>query len=55
MTDLSKAFDCLDYDLLIVKLDICRSDNLALAFAYSTFKDRKTENKNKIPIVHILI
>ena len=41
LTDLSKAFDCIDHELLIVKLHAYGFDNVALKFIYSYLKGRK--------------
>ena len=38
LTDLSKAFDCLSYDLLIAKLNACGFSNNALKFISPVFK-----------------
>ena len=37
LTDLSKAFDCIDHELLIARLNTCRFDNSSLNFIYSHF------------------
>ena len=41
LTDLSKAFDCIDHELLIAKLHAHGFDNDALKFIYSYLKGRK--------------
>ena len=41
LTDLSKAFDCLNHDLLIAKLDAYGFSHEALKFIRSYLKDRK--------------
>ena len=41
MTDLSKAFDCIPYDLLIAKLEASGFDTYAIRFVYSYLKNRK--------------
>ena len=41
LTDLSKAFDCIDHELLIAKLHAYGFDNDALKFIYSYLKGRK--------------
>ena len=41
LTDLSKAFDCIDRELLIAKLHAYGFDNDALKFIYSYFKGKK--------------
>ena len=45
LTDLSKAFDCLNHDLLIAKLSAYGFDKSALKFIYSYLKDRKQRTK----------
>ena len=45
LTDLSKAFDCIDHKLLIAKLHVYSFDNDALKFIYSYLKGRKQRNK----------
>ena len=40
LTDLSKAFDCMNHDLLIAKLEAYRFSHSALTFVYSYLKDR---------------
>ena len=40
-TDLSKAFDCIPYDLLIAKLSIYGLNNDSLCYIYSYLKDHK--------------
>ena len=42
LTDLSKAFDCLNHDLLIAKLEAYGFDKTALQFVYNYLKNRKT-------------
>ena len=45
-TDLSKAFDCLPYDLLLAKLDACSFKNDALYLIFNYLNNRKqSENK----------
>ena len=41
LTDLSKAFDCLNHDLFIAKLSAYGFEKSALKFIYSYLKDRK--------------
>ena len=41
LTDLSKAFDCLNHDLLIAKLEAYGFDKAALIFIKDYFKNRK--------------
>ena len=41
MTDLSKAFDCIPYDLVIVKLEAYGSDNYIIRYVYSYVKNRR--------------
>ena len=45
LTDLSKAFDCLNHDLLIAKLDAYGFSHEALKFIRSYLKDRKQRTK----------
>ena len=45
LTDLSKAVDCLDHDLLLVKLHAYGFDNQALNFIKSYLKERKQRTK----------
>ena len=45
LTDLSKAFDCLNHNLLIAKLDAYGFDNSALKFIYDYLKERKQRTK----------
>ena len=45
LTDLSKAFDCLNHELLIAKLDAYGFSHTALAFLYSYLSDRKQRTK----------
>ena len=45
LTDLSKAFDCLNHDLLLAKLNAYRFDLAALQFTCSYLKERKAEAK----------
>ena len=45
LTDLSKAFDCLDHELLTVKLNAYGFDTEALKFNYSYLKGRKQRTK----------
>ena len=45
LTDLSKAFDCIDHELLIAKLHAHGFDNDALKFIYSYLKGRKQMTK----------
>ena len=44
-TDLSKAFDCIDHELLIAKLNAYRFDNSSLTFIYSYLSERKQRTK----------
>ena len=41
MTDLSKAFDCIPYDLVIVKLEAYGFDNYIIRYVYSYVKNRR--------------
>ena len=45
LTDLSKAFDCIGHELLIVKLYAYGFDKNSLYFIYSYLKRRKQEPK----------
>ena len=45
LTDLSKAFDCLNHDLLLAKLDAYGFSKEALKFISSYLKDRKQRTK----------
>ena len=45
MTDLSKAFDCLHYELLIAKLDAYNFDIKSVNSSNNTFQTFQTENK----------
>ena len=45
LTDLSKAFDCLNHDLLIVKLEAYGFDKNALLFVRDYLKERKQRTK----------
>ena len=45
LTDLSKAFDCIDHELLIAKLHAYGFDTDALKFIYSYLNGRKQRTK----------
>ena len=45
LTDLSKAFDCIDHELLIAKLNAYVFDNSNLTFIYSYLSERKQRTK----------
>ena len=45
LTDLSKAFDCLNYQLLIAKLEAYEFDEESLKYGYSYLSDRKHRTK----------
>ena len=45
LTDLSKAFDCLNHELLIAKLDAYGFDQDALKYIYSYLSDREQRTK----------
>ena len=45
LTVLSKAFDCIDYELLITKLNAYGFDNSSLTFIYSYLSERKQRTK----------
>ena len=47
LTDLSKAFDCLNHNLLIAKLNEYGSDKEALKFIHSYLRERKQRTKVK--------
>ena len=45
LTDLSKAFDCLNHDLLLAKLRAYGFDQSSPEFIYSYLKERKQRTK----------
>ena len=45
LMDLSKAFDCLNHELLIAKLEAYGFDNPSLSYIYSYLSDRKQRTK----------
>ena len=45
LTDLSKAFDCLNHNLLLAKLNAYGFDNYSLNFIGSYLKERKQRTK----------
>ena len=45
LTDLSKAFDCLNHELLIAKLEAYGFEHSALNFVYSYLSNRKHRTK----------
>ena len=45
LTDLSKAFDCIDHELLIAKLNAYGFDNLSFTFIYLYLSERKQKTK----------
>ena len=45
LTDLSKAFDCLNHELMIAKLEAYGFDQVSLEFIYSYLSDRKHRTK----------
>ena len=49
LTDLSKAFDCLNHDLLVAKLEAYGFGKSALKFIYDYLKDRK---ERRVALVH---
>ena len=45
LTDLSKAFDCMNHDLLIAKLDAYGFDHMSMKFIHSYLSQRKQRTK----------
>ena len=45
LTDLSKAFDCINYDLMIAKLAAYGFDSISLNYIYSYLTDRRQRTK----------
>ena len=45
LTDLSKAFDCLNHELLIAKLEAYGFHHSALTYIFSYLSDRKQRTK----------
>ena len=45
LTDLSKAFDCLNHELLIAKLEAYGFDQSSLSYIYSYLSERKQRTK----------
>ena len=45
LTDLSKAFDCLNHELLIAKLEAYGFDEQSLHFIYSYLSERKQKTR----------
>ena len=45
LTDLSKAFDCLNHDLLMAKLEAYGFDDKSLGYIYSYLSERKHRTK----------
>ena len=45
LTDLSKAFDCINHELLIAKLKVYGFEHDSLAYIYSYFSERKQRTK----------
>ena len=45
VSDLSKAFDCIDHELVIAKLNAYGFDNSGLTFIYSYLPERKQRTK----------
>ena len=45
LTDLSKAFDCLNHELLVAKLEAYGFDHASLTYIYSYLSDRKQRTK----------
>ena len=52
LTDLSKAFDCLDHELLIAKLNAYGFTRSALLFVHGYLDSRKQGNDLQLPKVH---
>ena len=48
LTDLSKAYDCIDHELLVSKLHACLFDTDALKFTYSYLNRGKQRIKIKL-------
>ena len=55
LADLSKAFDCIKHDLLIVKLAAYGFDSHSLSFVFSYLNERKKEQKHIIPTAPTII
>ena len=56
LTDLSKAFDCIEHDLLIAKLAAYGFDSHSLSFVLSYLNERKQRTKiqnSHSPYAHI--
>ena len=51
LTDLSKAFDCLNHKLLIAKLQAYGFDGQSLSYVYSYLSDRKQRTKVMVLLV----
>ena len=45
LTDLLKAFDCIDHELLVTKVNAYGFDNSSIAFIYSYLSERKQRAK----------
>ena len=45
LTDLSKAFDCINHELLIAKLEAYGFDHASLTYIYSSLSGRKQRTK----------
>ena len=45
LTDFSKAFVCIDHELLIAKLNVYGFDDLCLVFTYSYLSEKKQKTK----------
>ena len=45
LTDLSKAFDCINHELLIAKLEAYGFDDCALKFKYSYLLEREQRTR----------
>ena len=52
LTDLSKAFDCLNHNLHIAKMEAYGFDNSALSYIYNYLKDRKQRSLDSSLNVH---
>ena len=51
VTNLSKAFDCVDDELLIAKLNACGFSLTSLKLVHKYLKNRKTENNGQNKLI----